>query len=506
MRLGEEKRIWVVFIVACLLITGIYGLTGCLAQQEDSSPEALEAAKNNNATAATGSGAGNRAVSDKCLRLYMGELSQDIAADCAKTEGDERLLSLMYQCVNELADIRVTKNPSDGHAIYRIALKKQVVDSRGKLVTADALLFNYYWRCQIAYHGQDKVNQMNIDGLSEYQYGSSGEKKRLRQQKVRKLLKAPDGALKKQIQAQIIIPVLEKEYAWVESVYLEPSFRGICKKYPNPVQLFAHYYAINTSYTGKGKSKKQVLKDVAGQYGTDLTKLSQLTGDNYEKAAECIAIGRLWPGLVAGTGKISGIRKLDDMTIEVETTDYNKEDVRRLGQIRIYTEASVNERSSFTRQVGAAGSTNIGGLAASDDRSMTAKDEEDFPVGTGSYLIQEETSEQIILTANSYYERKSLNPIKIVVYRQEQTAGECIRGICSGELDMACVWERVEMEKKEVSRTMETGDAAWKVAAQGGVLFHPGRVNATTVSKKAVRSKDTCSLICGLEMNRQQGQ
>lgn len=473
MRLGEEKRIWVVFIVACLLITGIYGLTGCLAQQEDSSPEALEAAKNNNATAATGSGAGNRAVSDKCLRLYMGELSQDIAADCARTEGDERLLSLMYQCVDELADIRVTKNPSDGHAIYRIALKKQVVDSRGKLVTADVLLFNYYWRCQIAYHGQDKVNQMNIDGLSEYQYGSSGEKKRLRQQKVRKLLKAPDGALKKQIQARIIIPVLEKEYAWVESVYLEPSFREICKKYPNPVQLFAHYYAINTSYTGKGKSKKQVLKDVAGQYGTDLTKLSQLTGDNYEKAAECIAIGRLWPGLVAGTGKISGIRKLDDMTIEVETTDYNKEDVRRLGQIRIYTEA---------------------------------KDEEDFPVGTGSYLIQEETSEQIILTANSYYERKSLNPIKIVVYRQEQTAGECIREICSGELDMACVWERVEMEKKEVSRTMETGDAAWKVAAQGGVLFHPGRVNATTVSKKAVRSKDTCSLICGLEMNRQQGQ
>lgn len=466
MRLGEEKKIWGMFIVACLLITGIYGLTGCLAQQEDNPPEVLEAAKNNNATAATGSAV---TVSDKCLRLYMGELSQDVAADAAKTEGDERLLSLMYQRVDELADIRVTKNPSDGHAIYRITLKKQVVDSKGKLVTADVLLFNYYWRCQIAYHGWDKVNQVHIDGLSEYQYGASGEKKRLRQQKVKKLLKAPDAALKKQIQARIIVPVLEKEYAWVESVYLEPSFQKICKKYPNPVQLFAHYYAINTSYTGKGKTKKQVIKDVAGQYGTDLTKLSQMTGDHYERAAECIAIGQLWPGLDAGTGKLSGIRKLDDMTLEVETTDYNKEDIKRLGQIRIYTEA---------------------------------KAKEEFPIGTGSYLVQEETPEQIILTANSYYERKSLNPIKIVVDRQAKTAEECIGKICDGELDMACVWERVAMEKKEVSRALETGDAAWKVAAQGGVLFHPGRVNATTVSQKAVRSKDTCSLICGLELNR----
>lgn len=469
MRFGEEKKGWLIFIAACLFITGSYGLTGCLAQREEEHPAVLEAAKNNNVTSSVDSADGTGEAADKCLRLYLGEISGNVAADCVKTEGDRRLLSLMYQRAEDLADIRVTKNQEDGHALYRLTLKKQTVDSRGKLVTADILLFNYYWRCQISYRGEDTVNQVHIDGLPEYQYGASGEKKRLRQKRVRGLLKSPDAALKKKIRDNIILPALEREYAWVESLYLKPSAKKLCKKYPAPVQLFAHYYAVDTSYTGKGKSRRQALKDIAGQYGTDIAKLSQMTGEHYEKAAECIAIGQLWKELGAGGGKISGIRKLDEKTIEVETTDYRKGDIGRLGQIRIYTEAK-------------------GGEA--------------FPVGTGSYLVQEETGEQIVLAANSYYERESLNPVRIIVGRKEQTAEECVEKICAGELDMACVWERIAVERERVSLAMETGEAAWKVAAQGGVLFHSGRVNATKIQPEAVRQKDVCRLICGMQLNR----
>ena len=67
---------------------------------------------------------------------------------------------------------------------------------------------------------------------------------------------------------------------------------------------------------------------------------------------------------------------------------------------------------------------------------------------------------------------------------------------------MACIWERAEYEKKEISSTMKKGDALWESALLGGLVYHPGRVNATTISKEAADTGNLGNVIRGLEMNQ----
>ena len=106
------------------------------------------------------------------------------------------------------------------------------------------------------------------------------------------------------------------------------------------------------------------------------------------------------------------------------------------------------------------------------------------------------------LQVNSYYHREAVNPTQIVIQNGDLTASRCIRSVCDGTFDMACIWERAEYEKKEISSTMKKGDALWESALLGGLVYHPGRVNTTTISKEAADTGDLGNVIRGLEMNQ----
>lgn len=49
---------------------------------------------------------------------------------------------------------------------------------------------------------------------------------------------------------------------------------------------------------------------------------------------------------------------------------------------------------------------------------------------------------------------------------------------------------------------MKKGDALWESALLGGLVYHPGRVNTTTISKEAADTGDLGNVIRGLEMNQ----
>lgn len=399
------------------------------------------------------------------LQVYMGQLSDRISPFQWTTQGDERVLSLLYQRVSELGSISVIKKKKG--AVYRVQLTKDVMDSEGRLITSDTLVYNYYQRCRAGYTGNDRIGEMKIKGVLQYRYGASGKKLDKRKKKIRKVLDDPDKKMRGYITENMVIPILRREYAWVESLYYNRSAQKICKKFPKTQELFAYYYAPDTSYTGKGKKKEQVIREIAGQYGTDLGHLGEMTGRDYEPELRSMAAAFLWPECKAGNGRIEGIRKLDDRTVEIETVQYRESDVQKIGQIFI---------------------------AAGQKKGK-------MPVGSGMYIMQNDTGTQKVLQGNSYYDRRAENPMQIILEAQELTAVQCIQKIKDGSLDMACVWERTDYEKDRIVKALQKGDALWETAVMGGVIYHPGRVNATTLSMDSIRKQDIPEIFTGLEMN-----
>lgn len=464
-----------------ILLAGMVLLAGCTGKETRTpGPAQSPLAQPDDRESSEGMQTGQK---QKSLRIYLGKISRELSPFFYLTAGDERLLNLLYTkvCASGpavAASISVKKNSPKRNTIYRITIKENIRDKNGNQMTAEDLLYNYYLRCQLDYRGLDQINQMDIVGLEEYLYGAKGKKLRSRKKKVRERLSYPTKSLAQKIRREIIRPALEREYAWVEAVYLDPSQKKTISGYPKPSMLFAKYFAPDTKYTGKGKSREQVLKDVAGQYGGDIKKLSRVTGEDYTAAARSLAISCLWPKQKTGTGRIRGIRKKNDKTIEIVTRGYRKRDRERLGSLYLLSRH--------------------GGFPAESDGNL--------PTGCGAY-VPEEKKGSLQLIPNGYYRQGNpqIERIRIagedMLGKGEDISVECANKIAEGDLDMAIVWERIPKEKKNLKKTLEDGEKKWKVAASGGVLYSTERINATTIPSRMTAASDVIQNIGQLRFN-----
>ena len=468
----ESRKRFRAAVRILLVMMGVLAVTGCHKKEKGS----IYQAQTGQQEEKTGG-----AEKETAFRLYLGEISAECSPFEYFTAGDERLLSLVYSRVQEVADISVEQNtPEKGRTRYRITLRQELRDKNGNCLTADALLFNYYLRCQTNYRGCDTVNEMKIVGLEEYQYGVRGKKLQKRRKKVREMLKYPTKELANALRKEIVLPELKREYAWTQTLYFDSSQDELTGKYPQISMLFARYFAADTTYTGKNKTRKQVLLDIARQYGGNLKGLSRVTGKEYTGAARAVAIQQLYGKQGGGDGKISGIRKRDDTTVEIVTEGYQKEDRQRLGEIFLL--------SRFP--------------------SCGQKDTEQFPLGCGEYYVAKQNSEKLVLCSNSnaWQGKPQIEELFIDTGKErgkgEGTAVRCVKKIAEDELDMAVVWERVDKEKKSIRQILGTGDNAWKVAAQGGVLYSTQRVNGTTIPEKMTPDKDVISNMGNIKRNK----
>lgn len=488
MRTGIWKRHFFV------LLAGMVLLAGCTGKEDRTADPAQTASVQPDVR-----GGEEEERDERCLRIYLGKISGEVSPFFYLTAGDERLLNLLYTkvCCASGAAVGVDgdsgepgagagaaaisvkrKTSKNRHAIYRITIKENIRDRDGNRLTAEDLLFNYYLRCQLDYRGLDQVNRLDIVGLEEYLYGARGKKLQSRKKKVKERLSYPTRKLAKKIRQEIVLPALKREYEWVEAVYLDPAQKKIVSRYPQPSMLFARYFAPDTKYTGKGKSRGQVLKDVAKQYGGDLKKLSRVTGDNYTAAARNLIISDLWPKQKTGTGRIKGIRKKNNSTIEIITREYRKKDKERLGNIYLLSRHGL--------------------FPGGSDRNL--------PMGCGAYVPEEEGG-SLQLVPNGYYQQGNPQIEKIQVLERGaigkgvDVSVACAKKIAEGDLDMAIVWERIPKEKKNLRKVLEDGEKKWKVAANGGVLYSTERVNATTIPSRMTAAADVINHIGQLRLN-----
>ncbi len=323
--------------------------------------------------------------------VVKGDISEDVTPFNYNTTADKYLLDLCYASLCDMKDRKcISKEVSSSYnkktdiTTFKITLDEEAENVSGHKITADDLLFNYYLRADTGYTEDGGISALPVAGIQEYRYGTrniTSIKK-----KIAKKLKKPDKRTAFLIRKHIIRPVLEKEYEWVCSLYKQETYDYITDKYPRKKDLFVYFFAYGTNYKTKGKKVEKVINDVIKSYGSDYNKLGKVTGENYKKQAEGIALNVIQSDkkFKFHTMNISGIKKLDDYTISIDVKGNRKQGyINKLGSMYIVSmenwgnRALFNGTDQFGFKRGKAGNILKGKKIAEDE--------------TGNYTIQEIT-------------------------------------------------------------------------------------------------------------------
>lgn len=288
--------------------------------------------------------------------VVKGDISENVTPFNYKTTADQYLLDLCYAGLCKMKDRRcISKNVSSSYdkkrkvTKYRITLDENQKNASGEAITADDVLFNYYLRADVGYTADGNIATLPIIGLQEYRYGIKNTAAMKR--KISRKLKNPDKATAALIRKNIIKPVLEEEYKWVCSLYGQEMYDYITDKYPRKKDLFVYFFAYGTDYKTKGKNVKKVINDVIKSYGTNYVRLGKVTGENYRKKAENIALYSIQNNskkFKYRVKNISGIKKLNNQTVEITVKGKRKFNfVNRLCNMYIVSIKSWGNHAAF---------------------------------------------------------------------------------------------------------------------------------------------------------------
>lgn len=324
----------------------------------------------------------------------------------------ENTVATVYDAYSKglgIADITIKE--ANDKTICNIKVGKDIYFSDGVQLTAKDVVFSMYAYADIDYSGWSEFGSSLIDGLPEYQYGSSmADEIVITDSQIASELESPSEITQKRIKEQIILPVLSDEYAWISTLYSDPAFKGTeaqihAEKYTTAPELFAFYYSVDTSYKGVGDTKDEAISTVAAQYGADYKLLGEVYGTDLSDTAKAIAKRTLLEKALEGKEKdvtsISGIRRIDDFTIEVTVNSVVPDDI----------DAALNIYVGPCHYYGGDGADANWGEGKSNSFDIDFEKIENLnskPLGCGRYVLKDYTEgKSVIFGANKDYYRQT---------------------------------------------------------------------------------------------------
>lgn len=432
--------------------------------------------------------------------LYVGETSACISPFSYYLPGDERLLSLLYPRMlqqdkdghwnDNICQIETTKNaPKKGLTTYTIRTKDPAT------ISVQDLLFNLYVRCDPFYYGTDEIRQMKILGLNAYRFDTL--EVTTAKKKLQKELTAPSLTTQRLLQKQIVIPALEREYAWTTSLYQTSTHQDLLKKYPSTNRLFAWLYAPVTTYTGKGKTKDQVIRTIARQYLCDLNRLTRATGDDYSATAYLLCHNFKQTKHTRNLKKIHGIRGIrqtGDNTIQVITKGYHPSDRKRLGSLFIVPFNSFGNKGMYQQK------DRQYGYAFGKLDTILTKGTSLLP-GNGAFSLTGYTDESFLLKKNHTKNADSQSISQIRILKGSLDVLSCRDLILQNRLDLAILWEKWNRQQTRLGRWLSTSPKCWQIGTAQAILYSTERINATTLFTDMTPTSDILPQVASLRCN-----
>ncbi|MCI8339427.1 MAG: hypothetical protein HFH62_12265 [Lachnospiraceae bacterium] len=481
-----KKLLIIEIIVAVLFLTFLVVSVGILS----SSIRSMKTSKN---------GIETQRADRKQLQMQMGNLQEDFSPLQYQGVAQENLLSLCFDNLlsrdesgrvtstegkgwkkGELAFSHITsRKEQDGSTYLTISINPDKKAFHGSQMTARDVIFNYYLRLDASSGLSDCFAGTEIVGAREYTYGSNDIAGR--QKEIDKLLLSPSQALKERIQNEIIRPELQREYLWVQGLYGDEKFQFITSKYTKPKDLFAYYYAYQTSYVSGNRTESQVMEDIVAQYGANYIALGKVTERDYSEQAKRMALGEL----LKQSGKdtvtsVSGIRLIDEQTVEIHVLA-GENPIEKICDFWVLPLESYGEKSMYN-------GTTCFGFQKGQAKKIVSLTQEKF-LGTGAFYMAQKNPDILTLTRNPFFQKK-VGLEKLEIIRKEfEKPEEIIKEFLKGKLDMAVVKEEESLDKLLNNRGTGAAHRIKRIKMQSdnleeSILYRTDSVNATTLPRK----------------------
>ena len=206
------------------------------------------------------------------------------------TGESERYGGKMYD-YSGIADILTSYDEESDTTTYSFALRSDIRFTDGETLDADDVIFSLYVLLDPSYDGDRDLYGCNIVGAANYRYDSAVAD-RVTVEDAEEVLTSDE--MIPLLRERLTLPVLEKQYETVETLYGDSSYDIYTSAYPDPNDLFLFFFSIDRSYEKpEDADKNTVISDVADMYGRNYRQLASMTvGDEgaFDKQAYAIAV------------------------------------------------------------------------------------------------------------------------------------------------------------------------------------------------------------------------
>ncbi|NLF28914.1 MAG: ABC transporter substrate-binding protein [Clostridiales bacterium] len=323
-----------------------------------------------------------------------------------------------------IADVTVDYDEAADVTTYTAKLRDDVKFSDGELMNADDIIFSFYVYLDNSYVGSTTLNSYKIVGYENYKANNSLAEG----MDVEGALANPDDALKAAIAEKAVLPMFIDEMAWAKDAFEDYKAAGYTTA-EDGVGMFVEFYAIDAIDTA-GMAEEEIIAAVAAQYGADYKAAAAAYGDAalLDAAAEGAAMEYLLENAgEAGeeVANIAGIKKIDDLTVEVKTYGYEAPAVYTLFGILVAPMHYYGDVELYDYD------NNMFGFPRGDVSIVEAKTT--HPMGSGAYKFVKYENRTVYFEANENY-YKGEPKTKYIQFKETDSA-EVISAVSTGTAD-----------------------------------------------------------------------
>ncbi|MCM1417403.1 MAG: ABC transporter substrate-binding protein, partial [Roseburia sp.] len=311
--------------------------------------------------------------------------------------GERRLYNGSYYSYEGIASVEADYDEEADETVFSIRLRDDVVFSDGEPLTADDLIFTLYVLLDPSFSWETSLRGAGIKGEINYRLNSTIADA-LTEDEIAEALASEEVA--ERIRATIVEPLLKQELEWVRSLYGETSYSVYTEAYPEPKDLMAFFYAVDSTYRSEEADEARVLSDLADMYGGNYALLGSMyrgDPDYFLTEAQICAIGYLseQSETAETVDRIEGIDKKGEYEIALTVSGQASADtlfagltiapLHYYGDKRLYSYD--DDRFGFVKGEGRA----------------IAEEKAGSPLGAGAYVYERSESGVVYLNANERY-------------------------------------------------------------------------------------------------------
>lgn len=342
--------------------------------------------------------------------------------------GERRSYNGSYYNYDGIASLTEEYNEETDETVHSIRLRDDVTFSDGEPLDADDVIFTLYVLLDPSFSAQSALRGAGIRGEVNYRLNSTIADT-LTEEELSEALRTEE--VQARINETIVVPLLTRELEWVKSLYGESSYSVYTEAYPEPKDLMAYFYSIDSDYHSEEMEEEQVLSDLAAMYGGNYELLgSMYRGDAsyFLTEAQICAIRYLseQDGAAETVDFISGIEKTGQYSLTV-TAKGKMSLTSILGGITVAPLHYYGNEPLYSYEEHRFGFRKGEGMAVAEGKA-------DSPLGAGAYRYERSESGVAYLAANEKYYKGVPVTEKLEIF---QTTGDRVAAVSDGLAELS---------------------------------------------------------------------